>query len=122
MAHLSISVKEINSAIQDVYLSADGNLAMVSDAEAVGQHVKQRTKAFKGEWFLNSDVGVPWLADILGKGYDPALAESVIKSVVRKTDGVTEITSFSVRFNKIRRELAASSISINTVYDTEVTL
>ena len=122
MPHLGISLKEINGAIQDIHLDDDGNLAMVHDAEAVGQHVKQRTKAFKGEWFLNVNVGVPWLTDILGSGYNPALAESVIKSVVQKTDGVTGITSFKASFNPALRELSATNITIVTTYDQEIQL
>lgn len=122
MAHLGISVSEIDGAIQDVHLDATGNLAMVRDAKAVGQHAKQRLKTFEGEWFLNSNIGVAWIPQILGSNYDPALSESVIKSVIAQTDGVTEITSFSVKFNKQRRELAASAITVGTIYDSEVTL
>lgn len=122
MSHIGISLKEINGAIQDVHLAPDGNLAMVKDAEAVGQHAKQRVMTFKGEWFLNSDVGVPWLTQLLGKGYNPALAESIIKAVIKKTGGVTAITTFSVRFNKVRRQLSAFDITVKTIYDNEVQL
>lgn len=125
MTHIGIALNEpdyTNGGIPDVYMGTDGNLATVTDAQAVGQHAKQRIKAFKGEWFLNANVGVPWLTDILGKGYDPALAESVIKSVVKKTDGVTEITSFSVKFERQKRALAASAITVATIYDQETDL
>lgn len=122
MSHIGIGLKEIDGAIQDVHLSVDGNLAMVKDAEAVGEHAKQRVMTFKGEWFLNSDVGVPWLTQLLGKGYNPALAESIIKSTIRKTGGVSAITSFSVRFNKVRRQLSAFDITVKTIYDNEVQL
>mgnify|MGYP000135562922 FL=1 len=86
MSHLGIALNQEeweDGGIPDVYMGADGNLATVIDAEAVGQHAKQRIKAFSGEWFLNSDVGVPWLSDILGRNYDPVLSESIIKSVIR---------------------------------------
>ena len=119
MSHIGISVKEIDGNIQDIHLGADGGLAMVFDSEAIGQHAKQRTKTFKGEWFLNSDVGVPWLTEILGQGYNPALAEAVIKSVIQKTDGVTEIVTFSVVFDRSVRNLKTSNIEIKTIYNEE---
>lgn len=122
MSHKGISTKANEHGIHDIHLDETGNLAMAFDAEIVGQHARQRTMAFKGEWFLNADVGVPWLEQIMGKAYDPAMAESVIKAVIKKTDGVTRITSFSVSFNRVRRELAASSISVMTEYDQEVEL
>jgi hypothetical protein len=106
----------IDPATNDLYLEADGNLAMVEDAEAVGQHVRQRLKTFAGEWFIDKNAGVKWLTEVLGRRYDPALAEALIKAEILRTDGVTEITSFSVRFDRVERRLAGYSININTIY------
>lgn len=122
MNHLGISMKEIDGNIQDIHLDETGNLAMVFDSEAIGEHAKQRTMTFRGEWFLNSNVGVPWLSDIMGREYNPALAEAIIKSTVKRTDGVRSVDSFSIRFVNSRRELAASNITISTVYNEAVRL
>lgn len=110
----------IDPNTNDLFLRMNGEVAVVRNAEAVGQHVRQRLKTFEGEWFLDITAGVPWLDEILGRGYDPALAEAVIKGEVLDTDAVNEITSFSVRFDRQRRALEAFSISINTEYDQEV--
>ncbi|MGV4796119.1 hypothetical protein [Rhizobium sp. F40D2] len=110
----------IDPVTDDLFLRSDGNLATVSDAEAVGQHVRQRLTTFSGEWFLDKTAGVPWLDDILGKAYDPALAESVVKAEILNTDGVTEITSFSVSFDKATRGLIIKSVEVGTIFDTEV--
>ncbi len=104
----------------DLFLRPNGELAVVRNAEAVGQHVRQRLKTFEGEWFLDTTAGVPWLDEILGRAYDPALAEAVIKGEVLDTDAVTEITSFSVRFDRQRRALEAFGLTILTEYDDEV--
>lgn len=101
---------------------ADGNLVMARDALAVGQHARQRLSTFDGEWFLDTTVGVPWLNQILGKRYDPALAESVVKASLLATDGVTEITSFSVSFGRATRGLSIRSVNVLTDYDQEVQL
>jgi hypothetical protein len=110
----------IDPVTDDLFLRSDGNLATVNDAEAVGQHVRQRLTTFAGEWFLDTTAGVPWLTDILGKAYDPALAESVVKAEILNTDGVTEITSFSVSFDKATRGLIIKSVDVGTIFDTEV--
>lgn len=110
----------IDPATNDIYLADDGNLAFVHEAEAVGQHVRQRLKTFEGEWFLDTTAGVPWLTDILGNAYDPALAEAVIKAEILETDAVTEITSFSVRFDNHNRSLEAFNITVSTEYQQEV--
>lgn len=106
----------------DLFLTADGNLAMAQDAEAVGQHARQRIQTFGGEWYLDTTCGVPWLAQILGRRYDPALAEAVVKSEILNTDGVTEITAFSVSFDRASRGVFMRSVEVGTEYDEEVSL
>lgn len=110
----------IDQASNDLYLAADGSLATVSDALAVGQHVRQRLQTFEGEWFLDSTAGVPWLDRILGRAYDPALAEAVVKAEILDTDGVTEITSFSVSFDRETRGVTIRSVEVGTIFDEEV--
>lgn len=112
----------IDGNTNDLFLRANGELAIVTDAEAVGQHARQRLMTYEREWFLDTTAGVVWLDEIMGKAFDPALAEAVVKAEILDTDGVTEITSFSVRFNRGQRELAISSINVLTEYDQEVSL
>lgn len=111
----------IDGDTNDLFLDGD-NLAMVEDAQAVGQHARQRLLTFEGEWFLDIEAGVSWLSDILGKGYNPALAEAVVKAELLNTDGVTSIETFSVSFNRNRRELVINDVEVNTEYDEGVTI
>lgn len=117
-----IAVKRVGTDPADIYLDDTGNLAIVTNTQAVGQHARQRLMTFEGEWFLDNKVGVPWLSDVLGLNNDPALAESVIKSELLDTDGVEEITSFSVRFDRSLRQLSAYDIDVLTEYDLEVNI
>lgn len=106
----------------DLHLDASGDLAMPTDAEAVGLHVKDRLETHQGEWFLDNTAGVPWLSQILGKGYDPALAEAVVKAEILDTDMVTEITSFSVGFDKGSRGLIINEVEVLTEFDEVVSV
>lgn len=117
MGHVGLSLAPNEFGIHDLHLAPNGNLAVVRDAEAVGQHVRQRLKTFFGEWFMDTDAGVEWLTEILGSDYDPAKAEAVIKAEILATHGVREITGFSVRFNRTTRELAAYDVTVLTDYD-----
>jgi len=112
----------INATTNDLYLGTDNNLATVSGAHAIGQHARQRLKSHEGEWFLDTSAGVPWLQDVMGRQYDQALAEAVIKDAIAATYGVTEINSFSARFDASKRALEAYSIAVATIYDQEVRL
>lgn len=117
---ISLSLKRIGDAPADLHLDENGSLAVVRNAEAVAQHARKRLMAFHGEWFLDKEVGVPWLSEILGNTYDPTAAESVIKSEILETDGVTEIETFSVSFNRQLRHVKAFGITVNTEYDEKV--
>lgn len=119
MTHIGLA---LDPETNDLFLRADGSLAVVTGAEAVGQHVRQRLKTFAGEWFLDTTAGVPWLSQIMGKKYDPALAEAVVKAEILDTDGVVEITSFSVGFDRTERRLNIKDVEVLTVYDSEVTI
>lgn len=117
-----LALRRDGSAPADLYLDSSGSLAVVRDAEAVGQHVRQRLMTYEGEWFLDRQAGVPWVRDIVGRQYDPVMAESVLKAEILDTDGVTDISSFSVRFDGEVRGLSAFNIDVATEYDQEVSV
>lgn len=119
MSHLHHVGLFIDQDTNDLTVGPDNNLRLAMSVEAVGQHVRQRLKTFYGEWFLNTEVGVPWLDRILGRRYDPALAEAVVKAEILNTPGVVEITSFSVSFVDDPRRLQIKDVEILTEYDVE---
>ena len=112
----------INQSIQDLDLDTTGSLLVVSRSEAIAQHVRQRLKTFKGEWFLNTEIGVEWIDKILGRDYDPVLAEGIVKNIILNTEGVTKILTFSMKFNTRIRNLDIILIEILTIYDEVIQL
>jgi hypothetical protein len=122
VTRFGLALRRDGTAPADLYLDDSGSLAVVRDTEAVGQHVRQRLMTHLGEWFLDREAGVPWVRDIVGHGYDPVLAESVLKAEILDTDGVIDINSFSVRFDSSTRGLSAFDIDVLTDYDQEVSV
>ena len=120
MSHFAFSLADRGDGIYDLHLGDTGDLATVTDTEAVGQHARQRLMTYYGEWFLNIEVGVRWLQDIMGKAFDPGLSEALVKAEILDTDGITSIEGFSVSFARNRRELIINEITVQTTYD-EVT-
>lgn len=112
----------INPTTNDLFLDSTGALAVVTDAAAVGQHVRQRLMTFYGEWFLDTEAGVKWLTQIMAKSYDPALAEAVVKAEVLDTDGVTSIEGFDIGFIRDLRKLDIKGVQVYTVYDEGVSV
>lgn len=110
----------IDQATNDLYVESDGNVAFAVGARGVAQHVRARLMTFRGEWFLDIDAGVVWLAEIMAEQYNPALAEALVKSEVLDTPGVVAINAFSVGFDPRLRNLVIKEIEVGTEYDVEV--
>lgn len=110
----------LDAETHDLHLEADGNLAMVTDANTVGQHAKQRLKFFEGEWFLNTRVGVPWMRYIFPKPPSMAIAEGIIMSEIVRTPGVVEIIDFLMIYDAGMRGIEVLRAEITTIYDEPV--
>lgn len=124
MTHTTLSMQKVVGGVtvdgpQDLHLDEDGNLAFAFGADAVGQHARQRTKFHQGEWFLDTEAGVPWLNDVLGKQPDTTLAEALLKAELLDTDGVTAIDALSVRFDRQLRSIQFDRVDVSTIYDGE---
>lgn len=96
-----------------------------SDAEAVAQDVKTRLQLLRGEWFLDVEDGVPYLQQICTKPANFPLAESVIKQRIITTEGVAEVTEFSMTYDSETRRLSISAkvrTQFNNFADIRVSL
>jgi hypothetical protein len=118
--HLTVSMKPNEVGIYDLYLDATNNLAMDYKAKAVGLHARWRLMTYHNEWFLDNEVGVRWLDEIMAQRYNPALSESITKIEVLDTNGIKEIVSFSVKYDLPMRRLNITEIQATTIYEDEV--
>lgn len=65
----------LDTKIWDIFLDANGNIAMATEPYAIAQDVASAIKLFKGELWYNTAKGVPHFQEILGL-YPP---QSLIK-------------------------------------------
>ena len=118
MAYFSLSIDQITN---DLHLDAAGDLATVTDAEAVGQHARARLLTFSGEWYLDTEAGVSWLSDVLGQSSkNTEIADAIVKAELLDTQGVADITTFSTSYDRATRGVNIRSISVTTEFDEEV--
>lgn len=105
-------------SFNDWVLDEKGNLATVSDAEAVGQHVRQRIASWKNEWFLNPESGIDWTRYILGRPpSEREIAEATIKREILATPGVVAILVFDSEYDRRSRGLRLTRVVLQTVFD-----
>ena len=105
----------------DLYLRPDNSLAIARDAQAIGEHVKQRLKMFAGEWFLDNRLGLPWLPRdgqfaIFDRPYNAGASEALIKAEILNTPGVVSVEAFEARVDRLTRGLIIEA-EIVTIFD-----
>jgi hypothetical protein len=88
--------------------TGDTDLLLVDGRDAIGQHLAQRLKTFLGEWFLDLRIGVPYFQQVMVKNPDPLVLDSVFKSEIINTPGVTELLSFDLKIDAGSRLLQLS--------------
>lgn len=86
----------------------DGDLALVRRGDAVAQHLSQRLKLLLSEWFLDESAGVPYFDLIFVKNPDPTVVDSVLKSVILETPGITKLLEFSLDLDPDTRLLTVN--------------
>ena len=72
----------------------NGDLVLVTEAEALVQNIKVRLYTFYGEWAFDTTQGVPYFEDILVKNPNISNIQAILKNVILETKGVTKLSSF----------------------------
>lgn len=88
----------------DLYL-LDNDLVMLDGAERVRQHLAIKLKLWSGEWFLDTEFGTPYTAEVLGKQISLAGSVAALKASILAVNGVQAITRFNFDFNRSARAL-----------------
>ncbi len=99
--------------MKDLALTKDGDLEIetfdlqiVEGRDQVAQRLKTRLKTWLGEWFLDTDWGVPYLESILVKNPDFTRVNAVLTQQILLDAEITEIVqgSLATSFdNKLRK-------------------
>ena len=87
----------------DVAQEEDGDLKIVNNdvpfvngVEEVMQLLRQRLRAFLGEWFLDTTIGLPYHQEILKKNPNLIAIEAAFKNEILNTPGFIELSSFDL--------------------------
>lgn len=81
------------------------DLKLVDKAEQVHQQLLIKLKLWRGEWFLDTEFGTPYLQQILGKQLTLSGALAALRKSILEVEGVRQILSFSYSFSNSTRKL-----------------
>ena len=94
-------------ALGDLDFSDDA-LHLVDGADAIAQHVQFRLRLFKGEWFLDAAIGMPYYDTVLVKAPDLIAIRSEIRQAILSTPGVASLDGLDLAFDRAARTLSVS--------------
>lgn len=96
----------------DLLLDTDGDLDLTAGLQfttglqAVQQGIDLRLSNFKGEWFANTNDGIPYFQEILGSKFNKLRVVQIFREALLQTPGVLEILSLDVNFDAGTRILS----------------
>lgn len=81
-------------------------LTLVDGAQRVRQQIEITLLTFLGEWFLDTEHGVPYFEQILKKAPNRAAAEAVIRAKVKDVPGVVSVSEMRLLLDSPARRFA----------------
>ncbi len=109
---------KLDPQTHDLDLSS-GGLELVTGDDAVVQKLSIRYQFFRGEWFLDQQVGIPYWTDIFIKNPNIANVNSIMRQTALSTPGIDELSEFTSTLDPNTRGLA---ISFSAPRDDETVL
>lgn len=105
-------------------LIANYDLQIVTSLDQTIQELIIRLKFFLGEWFLDTEAGIPYYQDFFVKAPNQIRIESVLKNEILDTPGILELTSFVSDFDEINRKYSVrfGALADEGEFELEVTL
>ena len=100
----------------DIYVEL-GSIARVNAPESIAQRIKTRLQLFAGEWFLDRNIGVDWLGEILTKSPQGSVVTSLLRRTILDTPSVTELVSFAIQ--PIAERTIQLKFEVNTAFGTQ---
>lgn len=79
-------------------------MTLIDDAERVAQQIRITLGFWRGEWFLDTSRGVPYLERILVKNPNINHIRQILNEEIQSVDGVTASSIDSVYMDKRTRE------------------
>jgi hypothetical protein len=81
-------------------------LQLVEGISQVRQELSSRLRFVRGEYYLDTSIGVPYYDGMLEKGSARVILESEIKRTIFETPQVVSLVSFETVFNSSTRSYA----------------
>lgn len=119
----------MSTLYRDIALDADGDwdfagadFTLVSGLAAIRQAVQIALSFFKGEWYGDTSLGVPYFQDVLVKGASPQILSSVFRKAILDVPGVLDLLSLDIAVDTSTRSLSVTFTASTDLGEIEATV
>lgn len=75
--------------------TVSNSLSLVTETDAIAQHLRIRLRTFLGEWFLDTRIGMPYFEEFLVKNPNKLVLDARIREAVLETPGIIAVGSIN---------------------------
>jgi len=98
----------------------NGQLVLVgsrqgSQTREIEEHIEQRLRTLRGEWFLDNTIGIPYFEEFYRKDFDAGFIESLLIQEILETPGVVRLLEFNMSLDKNTRTLNVTPLRIEAI-------
>jgi len=94
----------LNTGTGDIVIK-DRDLLLIDNAERVAQQIQITLRYWLGEWFLNTENGVPYLEYICVKNPNFYHVRQVLTEAIESVKGVNSVTDMALTVDSQNRQL-----------------
>ena len=87
-------------------LELENQIQQVTGLDAIAQAIYSDLKTFLGEYWLNREIGVPYIQVIFVKSTDFSISKTILKDAILNREEVIEVTEFEAEFIGNERKLS----------------
>lgn len=98
----------------------DGDLVLIEDQDVVAQSLRMLFQTVKGEWFLDTDVGIDYLGILLRKGAQRSEIEAHLRTKIMEVDHVENIERLTAEYDATTRSMAIDFAVTTDISDEPV--
>ena len=100
----------------DLSFDSNGDLRMLSEAEAIAQNVCNECRLFLRDAYFRNDEGIDWFTDQLGKPLQMSVVTSRLREAALRVPGVISVRSINLEEIDQETRTLHGTIEIETEY------
>ena len=93
----------LNPDTHDMVFVNGGCPVTVAQQDIVAQRLKITLMTFLGEWFLDTELGIPYFQQILTKVRNKATVDSIFQQAILNDPGVLEMVAYESTLDSANR-------------------